>query len=724
MSNKVKPLYSTEDNFNERGMSDEERLVELRHLILGDMEPEVAEIKQRLDDRHIRADEISQVLPEAIIVGSSRDDSLATAITPAVDKAIRSSIKGNLKTFADALFPVMGPAIRKAIAEALRGMLQSLNEVMDKSFSWQGVKWRLESLRTKKPFSEIILLHSLVFRVEQVFLIHKNTGLMLAHVVREETDVQDADMVSSMLTAIRDFVADSFKVNESDGLEAIRVGELTVWIEQGPEAVLAVVIRGNAPQNLGNLLKETLENIHLNYGGLLNSFDGDTAAFESLRPNLDACLVSQYQPTKKKTSPFLIGAVSIIVVGVLVWTGLALNNYLKWRDLLTSLSRQEGILVTVAEKQDGKYVIRGLKDEFSIDPKSLVKEAGIDPKNVIFQWTPYQALSEGIVLERAKKTLSPPETVSLTLKNGVLSAEGTASRNWTVEAQRVARAMPGIAQFQTKKLIDPDSKKRQAFEEYTQALKSEKGVVVTSLDENNGEFKISGFLDPLARNPLDLLKSMDSTGLNIVFHWEPYQSMDPYLILERMKKTFQPASTTSMIVEDGCITVSGSAPHRWIGEFRQWSKLGSGFPCWRERDLVDKDMQDLERLKEKIESEKIFFRGSVYHASSEQLETLDDVAGDIKEALRVAKEAGIPVSIIVAGHADQAGSEETNRRLSRLRAETVIEVLRGKGVPSKLLSLEAAGSSQRISTENTEEGRALNRRVSFQVLIDNDRKNN
>ncbi len=723
MSNKVKPLYSTEDNFHERAMSDEERLVELRHLILGDMEPEVAEIKQRLDDGHIRANEISHVLPEAIIVGSSRDDNLATAITPAVDKAIRSSIRGNLKAFSDALFPVMGPAIRKAIAEALRGMLQSLNEVMDKSFSWQGVKWRLESLRTKKPFSEIILLHSLVFRTEQVFLIHKNTGLMLAHVVREETDVQDADMVSSMLTAIRDFVADSFKVQESDGLEAIRVGELTVWIEQGPEAVLAVVIRGNAPHNLGNLLRETLENIHLNYGGLLNSFNGDTAPFESLRPNLDTCLVSQYQPTKKKTSPFLIGAVLIIVVGVLVWTGLAFNNYLKWGDLLASLSRQEGILVTVAEKQEGKYVIRGLKDEFSIDPKSLVKEAGIDPKNVIFQWTPYQALSEGIVLERAKKTLNPPETVSLTLKNGVLIAEGTASRNWTVEAQRIARAMPGIAQFQTKKLIDPDSKKRQAFDEYTHALKRENGIVVTSTDESHGEFKISGFLDPLARNPLDLLKSMDSTGLNIVFHWEPYQSMDPYLTLERMKKTLQPASTTSMLVEDGCIAVSGSASHRWIGEFRQWSRLASGFPCWKEKDLIDKDMVDLEKLKEKIEAEKILFRGNLYNPSKEQLETLDQLAENIKEAIRAAKAAGIPLHVIVSGHSDQAGSEETNRRLSRSRAESIIDLLKAKGIPSNQLMLEAQGSSQRISSEDTEQGRALNRRVSFQVLIDDGVKN-
>ncbi|MFH0960161.1 MAG: hypothetical protein V1897_15820, partial [Pseudomonadota bacterium] len=528
MNNKVKQLYSSDDKHGEQPLSEEENFSELRHLILGPLDPDVVELKQRLNDRHIRADEISQVLPEAIIIGSSRDDSLATAITPAVDKAIRSSIKGNLKTFADALFPVMGPAIRKAISEALRGMLQSLNEVMDKSFSWQGVKWRLESLRTKKPFSEIILLHSLVFRVEQVFLIHKNTGLMLAHVVREETDVQDADMVSSMLTAIRDFVADSFKVKEGDGLEAIRVGELTVWIEQGPEAVLAVVIRGNAPQNLGNLLKETLENIHMNYGGLLSSFDGDTAAFESLRPNLDACLVSQYQPTKKKTSPLLIGAVATIVIGLLVWSGLALNNYLKWRDLIADLSRQEGILVTAAEKQDGKYIIRGLKDELSIDPKTLVKQAGIEPKNVIFQWTPYQALSEWIMLERAKKTLNPPDTVSLTLRNGILSAEGTAPRNWTFEAQGIAKAMPGITSFQTKKLIDPDSKKRQSFDDYLHALKREKGVVITSSDENNGEFRISGFLDPLARNPLDLLKSMDSTGLNIAFHWEPYQSMDPY----------------------------------------------------------------------------------------------------------------------------------------------------------------------------------------------------
>ena len=79
---------------------------------------------------------------------------------------------------ADALFPVMGPAIRKSITETLRGMLESFNEALDNSFSLRGLKWRVEAMRTGKPFAEIVLMHSLLYRVEQVFLIHRETGLV------------------------------------------------------------------------------------------------------------------------------------------------------------------------------------------------------------------------------------------------------------------------------------------------------------------------------------------------------------------------------------------------------------------------------------------------------------------------------------------------------------------------------------------------------------------
>jgi OOP family OmpA-OmpF porin len=53
-----------------------------------------------------------------------------------------------------------------------------------------------------------------------------------------------------MLTAIRNFVEDSFNVAQGDSLDALRFGGLALWIEQGSEAILAGVIRGNAPKEL------------------------------------------------------------------------------------------------------------------------------------------------------------------------------------------------------------------------------------------------------------------------------------------------------------------------------------------------------------------------------------------------------------------------------------------------------------------------------------------
>ena len=160
------------------------------------------------------------------------------------------------KPLADAIFPIMGPAIRKSIAAALSGMVQSLNQTLSYSLSAQGLKWRWEALRTGKSFSEVVLLHTLRYRVEQVFLIHRETGLLLRHLSAGASVVQDADMVSGMLTAIQDFVKDSFTVGQGDQLQTMQLVDLTVWIEQGPLAILAGAIRGTAPQELREVFRK------------------------------------------------------------------------------------------------------------------------------------------------------------------------------------------------------------------------------------------------------------------------------------------------------------------------------------------------------------------------------------------------------------------------------------------------------------------------------------
>jgi hypothetical protein len=114
-------------------------------------------------------------------------------------------------------------------------MMQSLNRTLEQSFSWQGLKWRVESVRSGIPISQIALLQGLVYRVEQVFLIHRETGLLLNHVEQLDIQNQNADLVSSMLTAINDFVGDSFRVETNRNLGSIEIGDLSIWIEQGPD---------------------------------------------------------------------------------------------------------------------------------------------------------------------------------------------------------------------------------------------------------------------------------------------------------------------------------------------------------------------------------------------------------------------------------------------------------------------------------------------------------
>lgn len=438
----------------------DESMAELRTLLLGPAEAQIAEIHERLTDPQRQLKEVSHLLPAAVAIRTRSDNELREALTPTITSAIERTVRKNPQPLVDAIFPLMGPAIRKAIAFALSGMVQSLNQSLTHSLSVQGLKWRFEAWRTGKSFAEVVLLHTLLYRVEQVFLIHKKTGLLLQHVVVPHIATQDADMVSGMLTAIQDFVHDSFSAREGDQLETLQVGELTVWIEQGSLAILAGVIRGTAPQELRDVFRATIENIHLQYYEALVDFSGDAAPFEAARPLLEDCLESQFDPqqeaaatAKRKLSPLLVIS-SVVLLAILLWGFFALRNARRWDSYVARLKREPGIVVTDVGKQQGKYFISGLRDPLARAPETLLPEAKVDPADVLSRWQPFQSLSPEFVLARAGKLLEPPATVKLGFNNGVLEAEGFASHAWVTETRRAARFIPGLIQFKEDNLLD------------------------------------------------------------------------------------------------------------------------------------------------------------------------------------------------------------------------------------------------------------------------------
>ena len=72
--------------------------------------------------------------------------------------------------------------------------------------------------------------------------------------------------------------------------------------------------------------------------------------------------------------------------------------------------------------------------------------------------------------------------------------------------------------------------------------------------------------------------------------------------------------------------------------------------------------------------------------------------------------------IKIEGHTDNMGDELYNQRLSRLRTQSVKRYMMKKGIASDRLFTIGYGESRPTATNDTEEGRRLNRRTEFIIL--------
>jgi OOP family OmpA-OmpF porin len=454
------PIYRLPlDPDEEISAGDSNSFEQLRHLILAPEQQDLARLRERLEDPGLRTGDVSAVLPEAIQLRRQEggEAELGQALMPTVESALRESVRRDPGTLADALFPVMGPAIRRSILQTLRSFFDTFNEAMDHSLSLRGLQWRVEALRTGRSFSEIVLLHSLVFRVEQVFLIHKKTGLPLAHAVAPAVAMQDASLVSGMLSAIQDFVRDSFASAQGQLLEKIHVGETEVWVEDGPYAILASVIRGIPPPDYRLHMAEALEHIHRNFAEQMERFAGETGPFAAASEELSRCLEFQYKEKESSASRPYVLVVAILAALLLGgWMSYRGWQDRRWGQFVESLREKPGIVVTGFARQHGRYVIRGLRDPLAANPQTLLQDAGLDARQVELHWAGYYALDDAIVQKRAAAALQPPAGVQLSVADGILRPEGQAPTNWAATLRPRAMLLPGIRDVDLSQLTDSD----------------------------------------------------------------------------------------------------------------------------------------------------------------------------------------------------------------------------------------------------------------------------
>ena len=110
----------------------------------------------------------------------------------------------------------------------------------------------------------------------------------------------------------------------------------------------------------------------------------------------------------------------------------------------------------------------------------------------------------------------------------------------------------------------------------------------------------------------------------------------------------------------------------------------------------------------KIILKNIFFdfdKATLRPESASELERLVKLLNDVPT-----------LQIEISGHTDNKGSDDYNQKLSHKRARSVVENLISKGISGGRLEYKGYGESVPIASNDTEEGRQLNRRTEFKIL--------
>jgi outer membrane protein OmpA-like peptidoglycan-associated protein len=110
----------------------------------------------------------------------------------------------------------------------------------------------------------------------------------------------------------------------------------------------------------------------------------------------------------------------------------------------------------------------------------------------------------------------------------------------------------------------------------------------------------------------------------------------------------------------------------------------------------------------KIVLENIFF-----NTGSAELQPASTIELE-KVILLLSENQTLRIEII--GHTDNVGKDSDNLKLSNNRAKAVVDFLISKGVASRRLNAKGLGASQPVTTNDTEEGRAHNRRTELKVI--------
>lgn len=245
-------------------------------------------------------------------------DSISQTIGPEMGHAIKTQIELERDAMVDALYPVIGSTISKYMVEVVK----TINEKVESTLSPEGIKRKIRAKIQGVSEAELILRESINYQVRAIFLIHKASGLVMGEVQPDSQDQLESDLVAGMLTAIRSFANDC--IASASELYEIDYGDSKIILEVAGYCYLAIVVKGEPPKQFIRAIRNTLGQIVIKYGRVIEAYEGDPTtipeAVQILLEKLSEPEELQQQQSKKPTA--LLWLLGIILAMVIVPWGI------------------------------------------------------------------------------------------------------------------------------------------------------------------------------------------------------------------------------------------------------------------------------------------------------------------------------------------------------------------------------------------------------------------
>lgn len=244
-------------------MNDSEKLIRLKDILLSedrklafDIFEKIEVLEKNTNDQELLSKKLDPIINKKIETYIAE---IPLKQSPIITEALKTQIRESQDQVVDVLFPIIGKMIKKYIQQEIKKLTDSINNQAKNRFSFKKMARKIKVLLTGVPEKKRILSELGKTKVEQVFIIEKGSGLLIANVSKVKENI-DKDMIAGMLTAIKSFVEDAF-TKEAQSLELIQYEFYNIYIQNISSYYVAAVISG--PFN--SEIKDKLEDKILNF---------------------------------------------------------------------------------------------------------------------------------------------------------------------------------------------------------------------------------------------------------------------------------------------------------------------------------------------------------------------------------------------------------------------------------------------------------------------------